>query len=38
MSKNNQSKNLSVKQEINEFLLYTTPNGDIRVEVMFNLN
>ncbi len=27
-------KNLTVKEDLNQFLLYTTPNGEIRVEVL----
>jgi hypothetical protein len=27
---------LSIKNELTEFLLYTTPNGDIKVEVFFH--
>lgn len=30
------SKKLTVKQELNEFILYTSPNGEIKVEVLFN--
>ncbi len=29
-------KELSVKEELNEFLLYTAPNGKVNVEVLFN--
>ncbi|MBN1971906.1 MAG: virulence RhuM family protein [Candidatus Delongbacteria bacterium] len=29
-------KQLTIKQEMNEFLLYTSPNGEIKVEVLFN--
>lgn len=30
------TKELTPKQELNEFLLYNSPNGEVRVEVMFN--
>jgi len=29
-------KNLNIKDEVTEFLLYTAPNGDIKVEVLLN--
>jgi hypothetical protein len=29
-------KNLSTKQQLTEFLLYTTPNGDVKVEIFFH--
>ncbi len=29
-------KQLSIKDELTEFLLYTTPNGDIKVEVFLH--
>ncbi len=30
------AKKLTIKEEINDFLLYTTPGGDVRVEVLFS--
>lgn len=34
MTKKNNT--LTTKQELNEFLLYTAPSGDVKVEVLFN--
>jgi hypothetical protein len=34
MSKRN--KQLALKDELTEFLLYTTPNGDVKVEIIFH--
>ena len=32
----NQTKQLSLKDELTEFLLYTTPNNEIKVEIYVN--
>ena len=30
------AKGLTIQDEITEFLLYTTPNGEVKVEVLLN--
>lgn len=30
------SKKITIKEDLNEFLLYTAPDGEIKVEVLFN--
>jgi len=35
LEKDNMTDKLKPKEELNKFLLYTTPSGDIKVEVMF---
>ena len=32
---NKKNKQLAIKDELTEFLLYTTPNGDVKVEIFF---
>ena len=32
----NNENNLTIKDELTEFLLYTTPNGDVKVEIYFH--
>ena len=32
---NKKNKQLTIKDELTEFLLYTTPNGDVKVEIFF---
>jgi len=36
MSKENKDDNIDQKEEKSEFLLYTTPNGDVKVEIFFH--
>ena len=30
------NKQITVKDELTEFLLYTTPNGEVKVEIFFH--
>ena len=30
------NKNISIKEELTEFLLYKTPNGEVKIEIIFH--
>ena len=36
MKTDNKKQHLTTKDELTEFLLYTTPNGNVKVEIFFN--